>query len=424
MTSNSLCISQAFGVQVISARIISLSYPWIGLPMELFRARHQSAVPFICAHITRVIVYYSVYEATQLAFSEWFYGQGRPSQRELWLFAIMMLWEYYGMIYVRSSNSIRLFPRASLALFLLYHFYLFSCPSGFHLLALLVMFMFLTALMIHCVRKYEYDAYHRGIVNIDQPRAMYNSLPWPSWTVALAPDYTLFMPVTARSSSLYAHAVPPVHNDAAAPPQASQTNTAAAAAIGTGTGAGTGLRSMLSTSITAIIPGASSSSSGGGGGGSASASVSSSSSGGVRAAGSSSSSGGSTALRGETTADLLGDIELASSSSASSSSPSSPEEGGYRVGMRARGQLGGSSSLSLSSSSSSSSSVQAGTTAVAGASSILDSNHSNNNSNTGGTIAASRDAVGRLIPQLAGSRGTYTRLEHDSQHGGSSSADS
>ena len=57
-------------------------------------------------------------------------------------------WEYYSMIYVRSNNSIRLFPRASLALFLLYHFYLFSSPAGFHLLALLVLFLFLTSLMV------------------------------------------------------------------------------------------------------------------------------------------------------------------------------------------------------------------------------------------------------------------------------------
>ena len=205
------------------------------------------------------------------------------------------------MIYIRSANSILLFPRASLALFLLYHFYLFSHPSGFHLLALLVLFLFLTALMIYCVRKFEFEAYHRGLVNIDQPRGMYqyrhafkytdrhafnytdallagktsdiiiliisscttsiyhlttpphspslflthsrtlsvflshsplfslpslspfpslplslflspalrNNLPWPTWAVALAPDYTLFMPVTIRSSTLYQNNVPP-----------------------------------------------------------------------------------------------------------------------------------------------------------------------------------------------------------------------
>lgn len=201
-------VLQFVGVQVVSARIISLSYPWIGLPMEMFRANNQSSVPFILSHITRVVIYYSLYEATQLAFSEWFYGQGRPSQRELWLFAIMMLWEYYSMIYVRSNNSIRLFPRASLALFLLYHFYLFSNPSGFHLLALLVLFLFLTSLMIFCVRKFELDAFYRGSINIDQPRMLHNNMPWPSWTVALAPDYTLFMPVTIRTTSGDTDSVP------------------------------------------------------------------------------------------------------------------------------------------------------------------------------------------------------------------------
>jgi len=60
----------------------------------------------------------------------------------------MMLWEYFSMIYVRSTGSIQLFPRASLALFLIYHFYYFSFPSGFHVLALVTMFFFLLALMV------------------------------------------------------------------------------------------------------------------------------------------------------------------------------------------------------------------------------------------------------------------------------------
>ena len=47
---------------MISARIISLSYPWIGLPMEMYRANRQSSVPFVLSHITRVVIYYSVYE--------------------------------------------------------------------------------------------------------------------------------------------------------------------------------------------------------------------------------------------------------------------------------------------------------------------------------------------------------------------------
>jgi hypothetical protein len=73
------------------------------------------------------------------------------------------------------------------------------------------MFLYLTALMIYCVRKYEVDAFFRGLVNIDQPRMIHNQLPWPSWTVALAPDYSLFLPLSQRTSSIYQQAVPSIN---------------------------------------------------------------------------------------------------------------------------------------------------------------------------------------------------------------------
>ena len=34
-------------------------------------------------------------------------------------------------------------------------------------------------------------------------RVLYNRLPWPAWSVALAPDYTIFMPVNHRARSVY-----------------------------------------------------------------------------------------------------------------------------------------------------------------------------------------------------------------------------
>ena len=52
------------------------------------------------------------------------------------------------------------------------------------------------------------------------PRMLQNNLPWPSWTVALAPDYTLFMPVTIRSASAYQNNVPPLANPPPAVPNA------------------------------------------------------------------------------------------------------------------------------------------------------------------------------------------------------------
>lgn len=199
---------QMCGVRMITNQILRLSYPWIGVPMEMLRSRNQSVVPFLVAHISRVLLYYVFYETCQMTFAMWFYNQQIPGQRELFLFAIMMLWEYFGMIYVRAKNSILLFPKTVMGLFLIYHFYLYSQPFGFHILALLVMFLYSLCAMIHCVRKYELQAYYRGIVNIDRPRMIHNSVPWPTWSLALAPDFTLFLPVTEEAADIYTGPVP------------------------------------------------------------------------------------------------------------------------------------------------------------------------------------------------------------------------
>ena len=136
------------------------------------------------------------------------------------------------MIYVRSYVSIQLFPRVSSTLFLLYHFYIYTNPFGFHLLALLVMQLFLTVFMIHCVRKYEVDAFYRGLVSIDQPRMAYNMTPWPTWMGALAPDLTVFMPLSDRTMDIYQQQVP-VHGGVPMPPAG---GVAHAGVVGSGTG--------------------------------------------------------------------------------------------------------------------------------------------------------------------------------------------
>lgn len=104
-----------------------------------------------CTHICRNYIFFVCKNSTSnfvLCFYHQFLFHLLISFCYCLLTFLCLRWEYYSMIYVRSNNSIRLFPRASLALFLLYHFYLFSSPSGFHLLALLVLFLFLTALMV------------------------------------------------------------------------------------------------------------------------------------------------------------------------------------------------------------------------------------------------------------------------------------
>jgi len=114
-----------------------------------------------------------------------------------------MFWEYYALLYVRSAESIIFFPRAVFAAFALYHVYLYSFPMGYHMLALMCLMCFVGYLMIFCLRHYEKQAFNRGVVSSDQPRAFSNHISWPTWTHSIAPDFTLFMPVQMRSTNIY-----------------------------------------------------------------------------------------------------------------------------------------------------------------------------------------------------------------------------
>lgn len=71
-------VLQLFGFAPLNLRIVAISYPWIGLPLELIRARNQSIVPFIIGHLSRVVVYYFLYQSTQLVFAVWFYNRDSP----------------------------------------------------------------------------------------------------------------------------------------------------------------------------------------------------------------------------------------------------------------------------------------------------------------------------------------------------------
>lgn len=150
--------------------MIALSYPWIGIPMEVIESTGASSYPFLISHFIRLVVYYFMFQATQLLMSLVFYDDNVPGMVDMWLFALVMTSEYYSMVYVRSVKSIHVFPRMTLAFFLLYHFYIYLHPTGFHLLALWVFFVFELLLMLLCVTHFEIPAFERGEVTIDSPR--------------------------------------------------------------------------------------------------------------------------------------------------------------------------------------------------------------------------------------------------------------
>ncbi len=121
------------------------------------------------------------------------------------------------MLFVRALESIVLLPRAMFACFAIYHIYVFSCPMGFHMLALSTMLLFVTYLCLFSLRKFEKPAYYRGAISSEQPRAFFNLTSWPTWNFGLAPDFTVFMPVQLRARSAYETAPTPAPPTVPAP---------------------------------------------------------------------------------------------------------------------------------------------------------------------------------------------------------------
>lgn len=70
--------SQALGYRDLDLHILTLSYPWLGLPVELLRRQRKPAAGLLAAHGLRVVVLYSMYEACQVAWSLWIYDKPIP----------------------------------------------------------------------------------------------------------------------------------------------------------------------------------------------------------------------------------------------------------------------------------------------------------------------------------------------------------
>jgi hypothetical protein len=216
--------------------------------LQILRRQNLPAGPLIGAHFVRVIVLYSMYEACQIAWGLWLYDKPMPEGLELEVYAssaaaclfvcvcrvthrcmdryaIIMIWEYFSMIYLRSATAIYYLPKFALVYFCWFHFYFYgtsyvslaheedpraarlSLPSldryGFYGVALLAMTGFTVHSLVFAVNHFEVPASERLEVSPDKPRAFFTELPWPAWDASLPPSWTLFMPLNSRQRNIY-----------------------------------------------------------------------------------------------------------------------------------------------------------------------------------------------------------------------------
>lgn len=187
----------------ISIEQIIHGYPWLGLPLkEIYMSspKPSTLVVNIMTHLMKIMMYYYMYMSVQTLSVIMFYstspirpageignifelllkkndnknkiigGIGLGGDVYYWIFVIMMLWEYYSIIFLRSRGSIFIFPKFCLAVFMMFHFYYYNCSGGFFAFSFLPIFFLSVFFMLHLIRIFELKSFSHGNVTIDKPR--------------------------------------------------------------------------------------------------------------------------------------------------------------------------------------------------------------------------------------------------------------
>ena len=95
---------RAYGLAGIDERILDFSYPWVGRARSAIN--QQNVHPFkhfVGAHIVKLFLVYTMYESCQVAWSSFLYNKSTPASLPLWIFGNTMVYEYFSMVFVRSS---------------------------------------------------------------------------------------------------------------------------------------------------------------------------------------------------------------------------------------------------------------------------------------------------------------------------------
>uniref|UniRef100_A0A7S1UFN5 Uncharacterized protein n=2 Tax=Phaeomonas parva TaxID=124430 RepID=A0A7S1UFN5_9STRA len=199
-----LAFMQSFCGMRIDERVVAASYPWLVLPMRQMRQPWL----IVAGHLGFLVVMYIMYEASQVLWANWLYPRLVANGTYLWLFALIMVLEYYSMVFLRSKAAIGFAPRMLMLSLLCYHLYIYSFPFGFYRPVLLLLTSVCVNVCLYCCVHLERQAVISGEVSFEQPRGAFVRLPYPIWQADLPPLWTVFVPPNETSTNVYNMPVP------------------------------------------------------------------------------------------------------------------------------------------------------------------------------------------------------------------------
>jgi len=122
--------------------------------------------PLVFTHVVESLVFVPIMVGILFFLFEFF------SDQLLAFMVLSVVWlsEVFSVISLRSSSSIRFFPRVFFLYFFLFHLYFFSFPYGFSYLALFTTVLFVNHSMLFCWNTYEIPALESGLITALNPR--------------------------------------------------------------------------------------------------------------------------------------------------------------------------------------------------------------------------------------------------------------
>eukprot|EP00933_Yihiella_yeosuensis_P035197 TRINITY_DN28682_c0_g1_i1.p1 TRINITY_DN28682_c0_g1~~TRINITY_DN28682_c0_g1_i1.p1 ORF type:complete len:238 (-),score=21.53 TRINITY_DN28682_c0_g1_i1:91-711(-) len=189
----------------MSMNALARSFPWVGVHVEVLRRSGRSLWPLFRAHCSFLFIQSFAYLSCNLSWRFLLYRKSSPEGFEEGIFSLLSGVELFNLIFVRSAGSAKLFPRCVACSVVYLHFYLFCSLYPFHELAFFVCAAVIIYAMVYCLNNFEdqalrADPFSNTTPTVAHPRALYLPMLSPSWTLEVAPLWTMFYPPDPPSS--------------------------------------------------------------------------------------------------------------------------------------------------------------------------------------------------------------------------------
>jgi len=189
--------SQRFGSGRMPMGVLTRSFPWIGVYVEVLRRSNQSPGPLFRSHLIFLLLQSFSYLSCNLAWRFVLYRKSTPEGFEERCFSFCSALELFNLIFVRSQSSMLVFPKLTFACMVYLHFYVFAFLYPFHGLALGTAMVACVWVMVYSLNHFEVpalrgDPFSPLTPTAAHPRACYMPRLSPSWSLESAPLWTMF----------------------------------------------------------------------------------------------------------------------------------------------------------------------------------------------------------------------------------------